>query len=421
LTLGSHRSQVRNISIRCTGTPASGGAGIQTVSGGGNHNRYRDVSVRGFYINLDHQYGTEWSAIGCFFYDHGLYGVKVQNLDNLDGGDMAIVGCLIYGGPTNVGVSGSAGIRYESGGGLRVIGNKFNWRGSSTNYHDHCIDLAIADGANTGELYLVGNGFSCAKVAAVRVRQGGTTGIFSRIVITGNDISPFNTSRRSVQIDPGTAGKIQNVTITGNTMKNESASVYAISLTNVAQVSVAGNTYTGLGSGNARLQVVSGVTGLQIAPGDNAGVGPTADQPTTTVSAPGNSFFDTTLGKWVYADPSIVGTWVLPRGSRVAGLTYATSITPVANAGDVRKITVTDAVAFTINAPTTPPDSAHTQILIIEVTNSSGGAMGVITWNAIFNFAGFTWTNPASAKKRYARFEWFGTQWVCTAVAAGDY
>lgn len=100
--------------------------------------------------------------------------------------------------------------------------------------------------------------------------------------------------------------------------------------------------------------------------------------------------------------------------------TYSSSITPDAFAR-WQTITVTNTTAFTINAPTSAPDSTGTRELTIEILNSSGGAMGTITWNAAFVFNGFTWANPASTKKRFARFEWNGAKWVCTALAGADY
>lgn len=101
--------------------------------------------------------------------------------------------------------------------------------------------------------------------------------------------------------------------------------------------------------------------------------------------------------------------------------TYSASITPDCTQGEWQTITVTNTTAFTINAPTTPPGSLQTAELIIEVLNSSGGSMGAITWNAAFVFAGLTWTNPASTKKRYARFKWNGAAWVCQTIASADY
>jgi hypothetical protein len=100
---------------------------------------------------------------------------------------------------------------------------------------------------------------------------------------------------------------------------------------------------------------------------------------------------------------------------------YSASITPNAAAGGWQTITVTNATAFTINATSLPPSASYTEALTIEVYNNSGGAMGVITWNAVYVFAGQTWVNPASTKRRFARFEWNGSNWICTGIAAADY
>jgi Pectate lyase superfamily protein len=100
---------------------------------------------------------------------------------------------------------------------------------------------------------------------------------------------------------------------------------------------------------------------------------------------------------------------------------YSASITPNAFVGNWQTITVTNGTAFTINAPTNPPSTTGTAELTIEILNSSGGAMGVITWNGAFIFAGITWANPASTKKRYARFEWNGLNWIATGFSTADY
>jgi hypothetical protein len=100
---------------------------------------------------------------------------------------------------------------------------------------------------------------------------------------------------------------------------------------------------------------------------------------------------------------------------------YSASITPDASAGNWQTITVTNGTAFTINAPTNPPDASHTQELTVEILNSSGGAMGAITWNAAFVLVGGVFTNPANTKKRHIRFEWNGASWVETGRATADY
>ena len=100
---------------------------------------------------------------------------------------------------------------------------------------------------------------------------------------------------------------------------------------------------------------------------------------------------------------------------------YSASITPNASAGAWQTITVTNSSAFTINAPMNPPNSTQTQELSIEVLNSSGGAMGAITWDASFVFAGLAWTNPASTKRRRVTFRWNGANWVAISISTSDY
>lgn len=111
---------------------------------------------------------------------------------------------------------------------------------------------------------------------------------------------------------------------------------------------------------------------------------------------------------------------VVPRPLTVT-LAYSASITPDASAGTWQTVTVTNGTAFTVNAPIVPPDQAHTQKLTIEVFNSSGGAMGAITWNSAFVFNGVTWANPANTKKRYVTFGWNGSKWVATSFSGADY
>ena len=102
-------------------------------------------------------------------------------------------------------------------------------------------------------------------------------------------------------------------------------------------------------------------------------------------------------------------------------IAYSASMTPDATQGIFQTIRVTNTSAMTINAPSNPPVATQTQDLTIEVLNVSGAAMGVITWDSAFKFAGATWTNPANGYQRAAYFRWNGTKWICTGVSAADY
>lgn len=107
--------------------------------------------------------------------------------------------------------------------------------------------------------------------------------------------------------------------------------------------------------------------------------------------------------------------------SKLGSNGYSASITPDTQNGPWQSTTVTNATAFTINAPVDTPGASNTGVLTIEILNSSGGAMGAITWNGVFKFNGFTWTNPANGLHRFARFEWNGASWICTAMSGADY
>jgi hypothetical protein len=94
---------------------------------------------------------------------------------------------------------------------------------------------------------------------------------------------------------------------------------------------------------------------------------------------------------------------------------YSASISP--DSSTVKKtIVVTNTSAFTINATSNPFPGAA---IIFDIKNSSGAAMGTITWNAIYKLAG-SFTNPADTKRRTISFVYDGTDWVETGRSASD-
>ena len=94
---------------------------------------------------------------------------------------------------------------------------------------------------------------------------------------------------------------------------------------------------------------------------------------------------------------------------------YSTSITPDSSQGNLISITATDGVAFTINAPLNP--ATGKQITFV-IRNTSGGALGAITWNAVFKMPAFT--SPATANSRSITFQYDGTNWVEMYRGAAD-
>lgn len=95
--------------------------------------------------------------------------------------------------------------------------------------------------------------------------------------------------------------------------------------------------------------------------------------------------------------------------------TYGTTVTIDAGIPyDWRRIVVTNATAFTIAAPLNPVTG---RTLIIEIWNNTGGAIGTITWNAVFKVQ--TITNPASTKRIIITFRYDGTNWIESSIT-GD-
>ena len=88
-------------------------------------------------------------------------------------------------------------------------------------------------------------------------------------------------------------------------------------------------------------------------------------------------------------------------------VTYSASMTIDASTGCVFVITATNATAFTINAPTNPTTDATMKIII---RNTSGGALGAVTWNAVFKMS--AWTSPATGNSRTIEFYYNGTNWI---------
>jgi hypothetical protein len=99
----------------------------------------------------------------------------------------------------------------------------------------------------------------------------------------------------------------------------------------------------------------------------------------------------------------------------VTAVAYSASITPDASLGNYQQISPNNGTAFTINAPTNPTTG---QLLSLTIRNVSGGALGVITWNAVFKMP--AWTSPANTFSRSILFVYDGTNWVEIFRSAAD-
>jgi hypothetical protein len=98
-------------------------------------------------------------------------------------------------------------------------------------------------------------------------------------------------------------------------------------------------------------------------------------------------------------------------------LTYGTTVATDTSKGNFFTLTVTDGVAFTMSAPTNP---AKGQQITYDILNSSGGAMGAITWNAAFKLDATGFVNPANGKSKTITFFYNGTNWRQVGATSAD-
>lgn len=91
----------------------------------------------------------------------------------------------------------------------------------------------------------------------------------------------------------------------------------------------------------------------------------------------------------------------------ITAITYSASMTPNAALGNDFTITATNNTAFTVNAPT---GGKAGQSVTITIRNTSGGALGAVTWGAGYKLA--AWVSPATANSRSITFRSDGTNWI---------
>jgi len=108
----------------------------------------------------------------------------------------------------------------------------------------------------------------------------------------------------------------------------------------------------------------------------------------------------------------------------VKALTYGATITTDVRFDDYFTINATNGTLFTISNPTDSSNSNNAIMQFKEITydikNSSGGALGAITWGAAFKLDATGFVNPANTKRKTIRFMFDGTNWVQVGPTSAD-
>jgi hypothetical protein len=96
-------------------------------------------------------------------------------------------------------------------------------------------------------------------------------------------------------------------------------------------------------------------------------------------------------------------------------LTYGATIATDASLGNSFTVTATNGAAFTMSNPTNLKTG---QRILYTISNTSGGALGVITWAGTFKLAAFT--APATGFNRSIEFQYNGTNLIQLYQSAAD-
>jgi hypothetical protein len=245
-TVTAHGCTFKNLGLRNTSsTTPSAGAGI-AVTAGGDRTLFENMTVDGFYINIDVQAGSAPVWENCFIVAPVLYGIKLRNILVPDGGDDFVSNCYFLAGGTSR--TPTAAIRVESGGGLKVVNTKINTCPSPATPWVNGIDLAVVDGISTSDL-LVSN-CSIEFYSGTGIKGAIGTSQWANILITGNQFNPsVSSSQPAVGLSAASSGGFYGITIVGNYALNWSGtSVAAYSVTNCTNVIFMGNGQQGYSS-----------------------------------------------------------------------------------------------------------------------------------------------------------------------------
>lgn len=109
-------------------------------------------------------------------------------------------------------------------------------------------------------------------------------------------------------------------------------------------------------------------------------------------------------------DPIQVGAF-----GPVGALAYSASITPDVASTSSLSLTPTNGTAFAINAPL---HLVSGQRVLFTIRNTTGGALGAVTWNAIYHLA--AWTSPATGNSRSIEFVYDGVRLTEVNRTAND-
>ena len=130
-------------------------------------------------------------------------------------------------------------------------------------------------------------------------------------------------------------------------------------------------------------------------------VGPHQDTNGNTLLPPQNGFLPSLgISLSQYGDTRYGSQFGAAVKSTVITVTYSASMTFDLGTGNAFDITANNGTAFTINSPS---NASGGSLFVVTVRNTSGGALGAVTWGPSFHLAG-AWVSPSTGNNRSILF-----------------
>lgn len=230
-----------------SGTPSAGAAVVGATSGGNVTGSYVDVTIFGFYDNVNEPYGRDLLIDRCHLLDAVRFNLAFQGVDTPDVGWLHLTNSFLY----QVTQDCDAHVWIGSGGGIKVTGNWFAGGGATYNgCADFGVYLDVQASVQTSDVIIANNHMENLKGNCIKGTTPATAGSWRFIVISGNHLAPYQTGS-AYAIDFAADGQydFRNITIVGNQMYGYRPSGgnrdYAIRLANVQDAVIVGNHYIG--------------------------------------------------------------------------------------------------------------------------------------------------------------------------------
>lgn len=230
-------------SIQGTGLTTGGGIKVTATS---THNCFtiiRDMQLYTLPVGVDFERACGQQVSGSLFFGFTDIGLRVRNLYDTDAGDQSITNNNFL----VIGASSATGISWESAGGAKIIGNKFNLQGGA-------IDMSLT--AATIIATVSGNSFDNQKLFSYKARA--TSG-FVGLNIVGNVVTGAGDAFYiAFDIGDNTTDALSNVVISGNNLQ---AAGVGVKVGDTDNVSIDGNIF---GSFTTGVQVKAAATNVSI-------------------------------------------------------------------------------------------------------------------------------------------------------------